>query len=129
MASVSTDSNGNRRIQFTGLDRRRRTLYLGDVSARGADDIKRVVESILEAAAVGADLPDVTFDKLAAVGLVNPRQKRDAARVTVAAFAQQYVARRSDLRPSSLIVLRHVVRNLSDFFGETATATTSPAGC
>ena len=83
MASVSTGSNGNRRIQFTGLDRKRRTLYLGDVSARGADDIKRLVESILEAAAVGADLPpavakriadlhDVTFVKLAAVGLVPP---------------------------------------------------------
>ncbi len=44
MASVSTDANGNRRLVFTGLDRRRRTVYLGNVSARGADDLKRLIE-------------------------------------------------------------------------------------
>lgn len=131
MASVSTDANGNRRIQFTGLDRKRRTLYLGDVSARGADDIKRLVESILESAAVGADLspavakrladlPDVMFDKLAAVGLVNLREKRDAARMTVAAHAEAYLARRTDIKPASRLVLAHAVRNLVDYFGETA---------
>jgi integrase len=117
------------RIGFTGLDRKRRTIYCGAISERNAHELRRLVERILEAAALGesldpktasriAALPDTTYEKLVGVALVNPRVK--SSRVTVAEFAEQYVARRADLRPASLIVLRHVVRNLSDFFGDTA---------
>ncbi len=67
-------------------------------------------------------LKDDQHERFAAAGLVHSREKQAAKRVTVAEFARQYVARRSDLRPSSLIVLRHVARNLSEFFGDTAMA-------
>ena len=138
MASVSTDANGNRRLVFTGLDRKRRAVYLGDVSARTADEMKRLVESILESASCGADLsPTVTkrlnelsadmHEKLVAVALVNPREKQDTARVSVAAQAQDYLARRTDIKPASRLVLGHAVRNLVGYFGETALADVTSA--
>jgi integrase len=120
-------------VQFVGLDKRKRTLSLGDTNDRTAERAFRVVEALVDAARYSQPappdavawldgLPDEAHARFVTAGLVNAREKRDAARVTVAEFARQYVARRSDLRPSSLIVLRHVARNLSDYFGETAIA-------
>ena len=107
MATVSTDAKGNRRIQFSGLDRKRRTLYAGKISVRAVDDLKRLVESILESAAVGADLSpsvakrldglsDDLHGKLVAVGLVNPRPKPET--VTLGPFVDAYVAKRTDTK-------------------------------
>jgi integrase len=138
MASVSTDASGNRKVQFTGLDGKRRTVYLGGCSARGADDLKRLIESILDSAKYGsplppvdakrlADLPDATFDKLVAAALVNPRIKVETARVSVAAHAEAYLARRTDIKPASRLVLGHAVRNLVGYFGETALADVTSA--
>ena len=138
MASISTDSSGNRRLVFKGLDNKRRAVYLGSMSARGADDLKRLVEGILEAADVGADLSptlakrlddlsDDVHGKLVAVGLVNPRLKRGAARVTVAEHAKAYLDRRTDIKPASRLVLAHAVRNLVEYFGETTLADVTSA--
>ena len=76
-------------MHFKGLDQKRHILYLGGTSARGADELKRLVEGIPEAADVGAklsatlakrldDLSDDVHAKMASVGLVNPRAKREA---------------------------------------------------
>jgi integrase len=138
MATVSTDTNGNRRIQFSGLDRKRRTLYAGKISARAADDLKRLVESILESAACGLEtspttakrldgLGDDVHAKLVAVGLVNPREKAKAVRVSVAEHAEAYLALRTDIKPGSRLVLGQVVRNLCQYFGTTALADVRPA--
>lgn len=139
MASVY-EHGGSRRIGFTGLDRKRRTLYAGKISARAADELKRLVENILESAAVGAelppavskriaDLPEVMFDKLVAVGLVKPREKRQTARVTVAEHAEGYLAKRSDVKHSTRLVLGHVVRNLCDYFKKTPLADVTAGDC
>jgi integrase len=137
MASVIPHGN-TFRIGFTGLDRKRRTIYAGAISERNAHELRRLVERILEAAALGesldpktasriAALPDTTYEKLVGVALVNPREKR--GRVTVAAHAEAYLALRSDVKPSTRLVLGHVVRNLVDHFGDKPLADVTPGDC
>jgi len=46
MASNSKDPNGNVSVQFVGGDKRRRTIRLGKVNAKVANEIKLKVESL-----------------------------------------------------------------------------------
>lgn len=105
-----------------------------------AHDLKRLIENILDAAKYGAefppgdakrlaDLPDATFEKLVAVGLVHPRVKRTPTQLTVADHAEGYLARRSDVKHSTRLVLGHVVRNLSEFFQDTPLAKVTAGDC
>ncbi len=127
MASLSTDANGNRKVQFKGLDGRRHTLYAGKISARGADELKRLVEGILEAADVGADLSpmmckridDLSDDvhaKMVAVGLLNPRAKPEA--VTLGPFLDAYIEKRTDLKGGTLVFYGHTIENMKRHFGK-----------
>ena len=87
MASISTDSKGLRRILFTDADGQRRQIHLGRLPIKTARTIKGHVENMV-AAALGNHTPDretsawvggldsVLYDKLAAVGLVSPRETR-----------------------------------------------------
>ena len=54
MASISTDSKtGLKRLIFTGLDGKRRSIHLGKVSERTAQAMFRCVEGLLDAALTG----------------------------------------------------------------------------
>jgi hypothetical protein len=113
MASVI--SHGDTwRIGFTGLDRKRRTMYVGKCSEWNAHELRQLVERILEAAALGesldaktesriAALPDTTYEKPVGVALVNPRVKRDAEKL--GAFLDRYIERRTDLKGGDARVL------------------------
>ena len=58
------------------------------------------------------------YDKLAAVGLVPPREpKPETEPVVLGAFCKQYIDGRQDVRPDTKVVWRHVQSNLLDFFG------------
>jgi integrase len=127
VASLSADKSGNRRVQFKGLDGKRHTLYAGKISARAADELKWLVEGILEAADVGVDLSpalakrldDLSDDahaKLVAVGLVNPRAKPEA--VTLGPFLDAYIEKRTDLKGGTLVFYGHTIENLKRHFGE-----------
>ena len=126
MASVSTDPRGNRRVQFTGPDRRRRTIRLGKVSKRAAEDLAGLVERANAAALIGhgpadadarriADLPDTAHARLAAVGLVPPR--RPAAAAAPGPFLAAYLADRSDAKPNTLRHLGDAAEHLTGFLG------------
>lgn len=52
MASISTDANGNRAIQFIHPDGRRQTIRLGHMPPRAVREVKAKVGGIV-AAAVG----------------------------------------------------------------------------
>lgn len=116
-------------IQFSGLDKRKRTLSLGEASDGTADRAFRVVKALVDAARysqptppdvaawLGA-LPDETYARFVAAGLVNAREKRDAAPVTFAETARKYHARRTDIKPASRLVLEQAVRNIREFFGD-----------
>src|SRR5438067_219713 len=95
MASIIKRPNGHRWIQFTDGDYKRKTVRLGKVTAKFAQEVKTKVEALNSAAIANfslegetakwvAEIGDVLHDKLLAVGLVPKRAKADT--ITLAAF-------------------------------------------
>ncbi len=126
MASISRDKAGNRRILFPGPGGARRTIYLGRLPKRDAEEILRRVEALVvakfsgrpvevETAAWVAGLPAALAEKLARVGLIDPPEARAAA--SLGAFLRTYIDGRRDVKASSKLVWGHVERNLISFFG------------
>ena len=114
-------------VQFVGLDKRKRTLSLGDTNDRTAERAFRVVEALVDAARYSQPappdavawldgLPDETYARFVAVGLANPRAKLEA--VALGAFLDQYIAKRTDLKGGTIVFYSHTIENLSRFFGD-----------
>ncbi len=131
MASISTDKQGNRRIFFTGPNRKRRIVYLGGVPMKTARTVKGYVEN-LAAALLGRHAPDpdtsdwvggledVMYDKLAGVGLVPSREPAPDAPpvgITLAIFVDQYITARMIQKPNTLKNYNATKKALLDFFG------------
>ena len=127
MASVSSDPSGSRRVQFTGPDRKRRTVRLGKLSKRAASELAGVAERLNAANLAGqappeetarrvAALPDVTHAKFAAAGLIPPRERPEAT--ALGPFLAAYLADRADAKPNTLRHLRDAAGHLRGFFGE-----------
>lgn len=79
-ASISRAANGRRTVQFAAGDGKRRSIRLGKISQRLAEEVKTQVEHLSAAAIAGcpidnetaawvAKLGDDLAEKLAAVGL------------------------------------------------------------
>ena len=127
MASVSTDrETGLRKVQFTGLDGYRKTLRLGRVSMNTAIGIANHVEEIVSqvlyprplARATAewlADLSPQMEKKLLGVGLIHPSEV--AKEITLGAFLDAYLVRRSDVKAGTAVFYGHTKRNLIDVFG------------
>lgn len=126
MASIVSDSGNRKRIQFTAGDGRRKTLRLGVATMRQAEAVKGRVEQLV-LSATGASgvvdtdtvdwlgkLDDGFYGKLAAVGLVSPRQQQA---VRLGQFLDNYIASRQDVKPATILVYDHTRRKLLDFFG------------
>ncbi len=135
MASVSNDGNGLRRIQFM-LNGQRRAIRLGQCNAKDASTICGHVEALLSAklsgqpvaaltaAWIGAlgDTPfgDMLHNRLAAVGLVEPRQA--AVSATLGELLAKYEELQlSHAKPATAIFYGHTKRNLIEHFGEQRT--------
>ena len=123
MASISTDPNGNRTVQFVGADRKRRSVRLGRVPMKAAEEVCRRVEALnacrITGTALDADSARWVRDldvglarKLARAGLVGPRP--DAG--TLGTFTRDYIAGRADLRAGSLVNLNRSRLRLLEFF-------------
>lgn len=104
MASISREPNGRRTVQFTAADGRRKSIRLGKVSQRIADEIKVKVEHLNgaivsnlpldnETAQWVAKLGDDLAGKLAAAGLIPERVS-----MTLGAFLDDYITGRSDVK-------------------------------
>lgn len=128
MASVVNESNGKRRIDFFGLDGKRRAIRLGRISDRDARLFAANIERLIEAASFAraiepatiawlSELPSVMRQKLVGAGLVEATSDSDSV-VQLGPYLDGYCERRTaDLKPASMLVLGHVVRNLKEFFG------------
>src|SRR5262245_1961082 len=123
MASISRGPNGRRTIQFVAADGKRKSIRLGKVSQRVAEEVKVKVEQLAAAAASGCPLDGETAqwlarigddlaEKLAAVGLA-PR--RAAARL--GDFLDAYIAGRTDAKRWTRINLQAAADRLTEFFG------------
>ena len=110
MASVTTQANGGRLIQFMA-DGKRKSLSLGKVPMKTADEVKRRVELICnakltntsldnETAAWIAGIGDELAAKLAAVGLMQDRKpKPEDGPVLLGEFIDAYTEKRTDTKP------------------------------
>lgn len=126
MASISTDKKGLRRILFKDGSGQRRQIHLGKMPIKMARTIKSHIEALLTAALARhspepetaewlGDIEDTLHAKLAAVGLVLPREA--AALTTVADFLTEYVKRRVDVKQATKEVWRQIENNLVECFG------------
>jgi integrase len=128
MASVVNDPRGRKRILFFDATGERRPIYLGRMSKRDAHEIKNRVEEIVNAAILGQALERNTAEwvakignpvhvKLAAAGLVAPRDPSDKKQMQLAALLDSYIAGRTDVKPRTRINLVVCRARLVEFFG------------
>ena len=124
-------------IQFHDRERRRRSLRLSGVTKGFAERFHSAVERLNDARKTGGsidnhladfirELGDVFYGKLVKVGLVEPRvvkQETETGPVTQAEpdyqlgeFVATYLDKRSDLKPSTMLIYRQVEQNLRSFF-------------
>ena len=126
MASISDDPNGRRRILFVAPDGSRKTLRLGKIDRKSAEAINRHVESLLSSKIGGQPIPRETAtwltgigeslrDKLVAVGLVQTVSGINGTKL--GEFLSAYMAKRTDIKPASLLAVEQVVRNLTTYYG------------
>jgi hypothetical protein len=125
MASISTTSQGQRIVQFVGLDGKRRSIRLGKVPMKTAEEVRRRIEYLVAAVGSGT-APDtetvkwlisISNDlhaKLAAVGLV---EGRAVATTAIAKFTNDYIASRLDIKLRTRLNLQTCAARLVEFFG------------
>lgn len=124
MASISTDPQGNRTIQFVAGDGKRRSVRLGKMPIKTVDKIKTHIEALNSAAIANTSLENETaawlakiaddlHAKLAAVGLV---QERQTARL--GEFLEGFITnRRASAKPNTIMNLEAAKRRLVEHFG------------
>jgi integrase len=126
MASVSTDDQGRRRILFVNPNGERKAIRLGKVSLRSAESVKTRVEQLLEAQTLKrpmdgelakwvADLDARLAKKMARVGLVDTPEAKLAT--TLGSHLATYLARRTDVKATTLTHWGHTRRLLLAYFG------------
>src|SRR6516225_7934624 len=105
MASITRQSNGKRLIQFVAGDGKRKSIRLGKVPQRVAEEIRVKVEHLLASRASNcpidhetarwlAEISDDLTEKLAAAELI---PKRAVARLDD--FLVSYISSRTDVKP------------------------------
>src|SRR5579872_856397 len=126
MASLVNDPNGRKRILFQ-LDGPRKPIRLGKMTQRAAESIKAHVEHLIESKLTGRALDADTASwvgklhpklasKLVRVGLIEKRRPKEST--LLGPFIRAHVEGRADLKPASKVVRGHVVRDLTEFFGD-----------
>jgi len=125
MASISTGPDGRRTVQFVAQDGKRKSVRLGKVPLKTADEVKRRIEYVVAAKGSGtaldadtarwlAGLSDALHRRLAATGLVGLRASSNSG---LKDFLDAYVTSRCDLKPGTLRHLNACAAKLLEFFG------------
>ncbi|HLJ92782.1 MAG TPA: hypothetical protein VKU02_06250 [Gemmataceae bacterium] len=124
MASISRGPNGRRTVQFVAADGKRKSIRLGKVSQRLAEEIKARVE-VLNAAAISscpldtetarwlAKIGNDLAAKLAAAGLIAPRKTASA---TLAQWLKGYRQHRADVSEGTNTNYGIIANRLLAFF-------------
>ncbi|MCA9049655.1 MAG: site-specific integrase [Planctomycetaceae bacterium] len=128
MASVSTDTNGRRRIIFVMPDGRRPALYVGEISKAEARNIGRHVDHLVRCSKTGEESRRSTqewlcrlsdewpklADKLCELGLLNNGHKPDEV---FADFVENYIGSRKDVKPGTVKTWGQACQKVREFFG------------
>ena len=124
MASLNREPNGHYTVQLVCADTKRRSIRLGAVNKKTANEVKLKVESLhalkvsnlpmdAETATWVANVGDELAEKLAAAGLIPKRVSS-----TVGAFLADYLEqRRGDSKPATAVTIHRVVTDLTAFLG------------
>jgi integrase len=123
MATLSR-SNGRQVLQVM-VRRKRRTIHLGKLGERDARAIKAHVEYLAIAVTSGLPVPmetarwlggtpDELHAKLSRIGLCSTRQAK--APTLIGDYFDGYIARRTDLKPRTIEIIRQAKRSLVNFF-------------
>jgi integrase len=125
MAIIGSDPNGFKRILFVAGDGKRKTIRLGKATNKQAETFKVKVEAVVSSTFTGslddetsrwlAALEDGIHARLAAVGLVKPRESATLA--TLAPFVDDYIGKRPSQKPRTIINLKAARKDLVGFFG------------
>jgi len=116
LACIVKESSGSFRIQFFDIKKRRLSVRLGAVPVKSVDMVKLRIEQMVASQKSGVSydadlrqwinsLADPLHERLARVGLVEPRQP--AAMMTLKEFLDSFVNRRTDVKPATLEVWRN----------------------
>lgn len=128
MAKIREDKNGNSLYQFT-LHGKRRTLYLGAITARVRDTWERHLPELVAATKSGCSPEESTaawlgridiayHRRLVGVGLTKPREAdQEQQRTTLKGFIDSYINGRDDVKPNTLTIYQSTRRCLLEFFG------------
>jgi len=129
MASIGKDENGRKRILFVAKDGKRKTVRLGKVPLKVAEEVQRRVE-MLNAAAISrtaidgdtaawlGSVGEHLHAKLASVGLVERREPAEPqCQACLGTFLDAYMAGRTDIKPSTRCNLTVCKARLVEFFG------------
>lgn len=129
MASIWTQPNGRRIVQFIDAAGKRQTVRLGVASMQTAETFAKRIDLILTAQAVGAtldretitwlgELDDTMSDRLSRTGLIPKREAQVRAEAPrLGAFIDQYINGRIDAKPSTVTVWKITRDNLIEHFG------------
>lgn len=133
MASLSYQTKTDRRaggyrLQFRDATKHKRSIWLGDISASNAEDFLVHVEHLIEQTGKRRPPEQVTADwlagldadfrnKLAQCGLCESVAKRVSRDLTLAAWIDEYVAERSDVKANTLKTYHRGRAKLVDYFG------------
>ncbi len=139
MASIRKEPGRNGfRISFYGLDKRKRSIWLGGFSKRQADAVKGHIEHLLAAKAAGVS-PDVhTAHWLGSIGsdirrkllkadLIEPTVD-DRGPVTLGPFLEEFISSRRDVKASTRATYRKTITALVAYFGESRRLDSITAG-
>ncbi len=130
MASISTDSRGNRIIQFVAGDHKRRSIRLGKIDMRTTREVAAKIDALniarITSTKIDRDLAewlskttDWLYGKLEATGLVD---SRDAAKPapTLGAFVADFLAKREGAADGTLLSISTAANRLIEHFGADA---------
>ncbi len=122
MASVCNDPRGLKRVLFFDESGQRKVIRLGKCSTKQAEAFKVRLENLITSRLRGGmddevarwitGMDDELHAKLAAVGLVQPRQSS-----TLGNFIDRYIADRTDVKPTTATTYAQARRHLTTFFG------------
>ncbi len=119
---------GGYRLQFRDVKKRKRAIWLGDVPSYRAEETLAHVEHLLDSCKRGrspelatadwlAGIDDDFRNKLAKCGLCEPVAKRVARDLTLAAWIDEYIRDRSDVKPRTRLTYDRGKAKLVDHFG------------
>jgi integrase len=126
MASISTSEDGKRVVQFVAPDGRRRSIRLGRVTMKNAEETKRRIEYLLGALTTNspidletakwlAGVPKSFHRRLAKLGLIQSLTGSTDTRLK--SFCNAYIEGRTDAKPRTILNLKMFRDRLVTVFG------------